>query len=93
MGTIIFLKGKKQIEAKEGTELATIYKTFQGNLPFKFGCLKGECGTCLMKVVEGDESLSKPTKQECATLKRLKSEDKRLACQCALLKGKVTIDL
>lgn len=55
---------------------------------FKFGCRHGECGTCLIEVECGEEHLSPPTKQEKATLAKLKASLKaRLACQVAVTGG------
>ncbi len=77
---------------KTGNELLQAYR-IDSSLPFKFGCCNGECGTCAFKVFEGDENLSKKTKQERKTLevKGLESPPYRLACQCAIL-GDVVIE-
>lgn len=62
------------------------------SMPLKFGCGKGNCGTCVIKVINGEENLSSKTKEEIATLDRLGvSSSYRLACQCAV-KGDVEID-
>ncbi|MCB1768897.1 MAG: 2Fe-2S iron-sulfur cluster binding domain-containing protein, partial [Candidatus Competibacteraceae bacterium] len=34
-----------------------------------YGCREGDCGTCLMKVVEGMENLSEPSALEARILK------------------------
>lgn len=79
------------ISAAVGTELLQIFRTHP-SLPLRFGCCQGQCGTCLIHIEQGEQHLSKRTKQEERTLKRLKKDDSqfRLACQCALL-GDVTI--
>ena len=54
-------------------------------------CLQGDCGTCLMKVVEGLDNLSQPSVLEARVLKEhLAARDTRLACQAQVL-GDVTV--
>src|SRR5437016_870696 len=90
MAKITFLKQDYTIEAKEGTELLRI-PFIDPSVPLKFGCRKGECGTCAIKILQGEENLSPQTKEEQATLSRLKLNGHRLACQCAL-NGDLLID-
>lgn len=57
-----------------------------------YGCREGDCGTCLMKVVEGLENLSQPSVLEARVLKEhLAARDMRLACQAQVLSGDVTV--
>jgi ferredoxin len=75
----------KEYKIPYGMELLKAFQ-MDCSLPFKWGCCQGECGTCLIKVTEGHENLSKMTKQEVKTLS-LKGKDPsqhRLACQCAI---------
>ncbi len=56
-----------------------------------YGCREGDCGTCLMKVVEGLDNLSQPSVLEARVLKEhLAARDTRLACQAQVL-GDVTV--
>lgn len=49
----------------------------------KFGCKRGECGVCAIRIVEGMQNLTKHTPEERSTLARKKlPSDCRLACQC-----------
>ena len=91
MAIITFLTYHQSFQVRPGTELLTAYK-INPSMPLKFGCCKGQCATCAIKVVEGEQNLSKMTKQEKETL-RLKNMHPtcRLACQCALL-GDVQIE-
>lgn len=67
-----------------GIELLHAYK-MNPLIPLKFGCTKGSCGTCKIKVIQGAENLSKRTKQEIETIKAKNlDESYRLACQCAI---------
>jgi ferredoxin len=55
------------------------------SLPIKFGCRQGNCGSCRIMIVEGQENLTKIGPQERETLKlRHLPEGCRLACQCAI---------
>lgn len=57
-------------------------------LPIKFGCRRGECGVCAIKILAGKENLTRQTREETATLARKNlSSDYRLACQCSLNGG------
>jgi len=56
-----------------------------------YGCREGDCGTCLMKVVEGMENLSQPSVLEARILKEhYAGREIRLACQAQVL-GDVTV--
>lgn len=90
MPKLKFTKGHPGINLRTGTELVRV-PFLDSSTPLKFGCCQGKCGTCAIKIIEGGENLSPPTKQEQETLKRLKLEAYRLACQCALL-GDILID-
>jgi ferredoxin len=70
----------------EWQQLAEYYE----NLPIKFGCRHGDCGVCRIKIIEGQENLTRMGPQEKKTLD-LKQipEGWRLACQCAI-KGDIT---
>ena len=54
-----------------------------------FGCKDGLCGTCLITVIEGKENLSLRNDKENDLLGPAGEE--RLACQCILKQGNVTI--
>jgi ferredoxin len=50
-----------------------------------FGCRQGRCGSCLVQILEGGESLRAPGEGELRTLHALDAEsDMRLACQCVV---------
>lgn len=91
MPKLTFRKQNQTIELKEGSELVRLpYLTSVVSLPF--GCCQGTCGTCAIKVLEGEEHLSPKTKQEKTTLSNLELGGYRLACQCALKSGDVILD-
>lgn len=90
MAKLTFLKQKRTIHLKEGTELLRV-PHIDASVPLKFGCCKGDCGTCAIKIIAGEENFSPKTQREQATLRRLRLQGQRLACQCAL-KGDAVID-
>jgi len=55
-----------------------------------FACTEGVCGTCVIQVTKGMENLSKQTQEEEDFLGQ-GCVDERLACQCKILRGDVTI--
>ncbi|SIO53767.1 Ferredoxin [Rhodovulum sp. ES.010] len=57
-----------------------------------YGCREGECGTCITRILEGQEHLSEPSALEIRVLKdNLAGRNDRLACQCLLLGGDVKV--
>ena len=63
------------------------------NSPVLFGCRTGICGTCLINVVEGYESLSPPDEEEKEVLEIVAPNypHARLACQINI-KGEIKIE-
>lgn len=91
MPKITFLSKKCTFLASQGSELLDIYKANPW-VPLKFGCTKGHCGTCRIKIMKGLENLTPPTKEELGEKKNTQFDHNyRLACQCALL-GDIEIE-
>jgi ferredoxin len=94
MANITFVKEKKEAIAADGANLREkalqngidIY-TLKGKLTNCGGY--GQCGTCIVEIVEGMENLSPKTPFEQRKLKR-KPENYRLACQ-TLVNGPVSV--
>lgn len=94
LAKICFVNENKEITVAAGANLRTkviengvdLY-TLKGKLMNCGGY--GQCGTCLVNVVEGGENLSPRTDFENRKLKK-KPDSYRLACQ-ALVNGPVTI--
>ncbi|BAB72841.1 2Fe-2S iron-sulfur cluster-binding protein [Anabaena sp. FACHB-709] len=94
MGNIKFVKEDKEVIAADGANLrlkamdngVDIYKLF-GKLTNCGGV--GQCGTCIVEIVEGIENLSTPTDVENRMLKK-KPANYRLACQ-TLVNGPVSV--
>jgi ferredoxin len=94
MGNIKFVKEDKEVVAADGANLRL--KAMQNNIDiYKFiGKMTncgggGNCGTCIVEIVEGIENLSPRTDTENRFLKK-KPENYRLACQ-TLVNGPVSV--
>ena len=55
-----------------------------------FACEDGQCGTCLVSVLKGQDKLSELTQEEKDFL--LDDESKRLACQCKIKSGEIVLE-
>jgi ferredoxin len=93
--SIKFIKEGKEIFATDGANLRLKAMENQVDLYTLKGKLMncggyGQCGTCIVEVVEGMENLSPRTEFESRKLKK-KPENYRLACQ-ALVHGPVSVN-
>ena len=94
MANIKFIKENKEVVAADGANLrekalqnrVDLY-TLKGKLTNCGGY--GQCGTCIVEIVEGMENLSERTDFEKRKLKR-KPASYRLACQ-TLVNGPVSV--
>ena len=94
MGNIKFVKEDKEVVAADGANLRL--KAMQNNIDiYKFmGKMTncgggGNCGTCIVEIVEGIENLSPRTDTESRFLKK-KPDNYRLACQ-TLVNGPISV--
>ncbi len=86
MAEIYFEDNEEDIEVQDG-ELLHQPCEDQG---VPFSCTKGTCGTCKIVVNEGMENLTGYTDNEKNVLGEMKK--KRLACQCSIKSGKISIE-
>lgn len=78
--TVMVPVGVRVIEISEKVGSSIIY-----------GCREGDCGTCMMRVVDGWENLSTPSVVEDKVLREnAAGKHYRLACQAQVL-GDVTV--
>jgi ferredoxin len=91
MAKVNFVMDELSVEVLEGSRLLQIAKDSGSSIPF--GCTNGVCGTCITKVVEGNDNLSAMELREQDTLEMFGADDgeHRLACQCRV-NGDVTLD-
>jgi len=76
----------QEIEVKDGEPITDACE--QMGVPF--ACKDGVCGTCRIDIVSGAENLTDLTEQE-KTMGGC-DRDHRLACQCRIHKGTITIN-
>jgi len=79
----------KTSDSQQQLEDNTPIKEACKSLGVPFGCEAGNCGTCIIDVVEGMENLSEPNDKEQAMGLDLKTN--RLACQCHIKSGTAKI--
>ena len=84
MTEINFPDSNLRFKCSSGTDFLEFHRK-NPNSPLRFGCQRGDCGTCAIKILEGSENLTKQSEQEKQVLrqKNLDVEQHRLACQCA----------
>lgn len=85
MATIKFANSGDEENLPDGERIQEVCEA-QG---VPFACTEGVCGTCIVEVEEGMENLSSYTEEEEDFLGEMENE--RMACQCRLLKGNVTL--
>lgn len=78
------------VNVPAGTRIIEISEKIGAGITY--ACRKGDCGTCLIRVLEGAESLSEPSALELRVLKEnLAGHNDRLACHCQVLGGAVKV--
>lgn len=94
MGNIKFVEEGKEVIAADGANLR--FKALENEVDIYtlFGKMMncggyGQCGTCVVEVVEGMENLSPKTEVEERKLRK-KPDNYRLACQ-TIVNGSVTV--
>ncbi|MEX1013211.1 MAG: 2Fe-2S iron-sulfur cluster-binding protein [Waddliaceae bacterium] len=86
MAKLIFEDTGEEIELEDGSKIDELCE--EAGVPF--ACTEGVCGTCVIEVKKGNENLSEPTQEEIDFLGE-DTCDERLACQCTIKQGEVTI--
>lgn len=84
MPKIKFIKENMEFDVPPGAEFLEMHLK-NPNIPIKFGCRNGECGTCAIKILQGMENVSKISNRERELLQKKGLCSKyRLACQNAV---------
>jgi ferredoxin len=86
MGKLIFENNGEEVELEVGSSIAEPCE--EQGVPF--ACTEGVCGTCVIEIVEGEQNLTDQTQEEEDFLGPGVT-DERLACQCHIKSGNVTI--
>ena len=91
MPQVTFKNTDQTAEAQQGQLLREVTQT--NGWPIPFGCENGICGTCLITIGSGKETLSPMEAMEQQTLEAMGQMDgeHRLACQCRV-NGDVTVE-
>ncbi len=87
---LTFADINKTVTVTTGTRVIEVSEKVGAGLVY--GCREGDCGTCLMQVIDGWENLSQPTVIEERVLRDQNAgRHFRLACQAQILGGSVTV--
>lgn len=91
MVSVEFVMDDIVAEVEDGAKMVDVCKQNGSSVPF--GCTNGVCGTCITKVVSGNNNLSSIGPREKQTLEMFGADDgdHRLLCQCTV-HGDVTLD-
>ena len=87
MAKLIFEQSGEESEINDGSSILDICE----EMGVPFACTEGCCGTCVIEVTDGMDNLSDFCQIEEEFFGEQSSKD-RLACQCKILKGTVTIN-
>ena len=85
MAKLIFKNSGEEVELADGEQIQEACE--EQGVPF--ACTEGVCGTCIVEVEEGNENLTPYTEEEQDFLGDFGCE--RMACQCRIARGSVTI--
>ena len=86
MAKLIIENQDEEITLEDGSRIQEACE--EAGVPF--ACTEGVCGTCVIEVKEGMENFTEPTQEESDFLGD-DTDQERLACQCQLKQGSVTI--
>jgi len=87
MAKLVFQNNNETVDLPDGSPIGEACE----NAGLPFACSGGLCGTCIVRVLEGGENLSEPTAAELDFLGPEGVKEERMACQCQIMKGTVTI--
>ena len=85
MAKLIFENSEEEVLVPDGSPITEACE--EAGVPI--ACAEGVCGTCVIEVTSGMENLSEFNQAEADFLGELNKE--RLACQCKIKCGTVTI--
>ncbi|OGS91735.1 MAG: ferredoxin [Gallionellales bacterium GWA2_59_43] len=87
---VTFEKTGLTVNVPAGTRLIEISEKVGASITY--GCREGECGTCITKIVSGQEHMSERSVLEDKVLQEnMAGRDHRLACQAQVLGGDIVV--
>lgn len=88
--TVTFADIGVTVNVPAGTRIIEISEKVGAGITY--GCREGDCGTCIMKVVEGWDNLTEPSVLEGKVLRdNYAGKHHRLACQAQVLGGDIAV--
>ena len=82
----------KTIDVKDGYALIDMCEDHDTSI--LFGCRDGACGACMIRVLEGEQFISKMQDNERDFLETMAATpNERLACQCKVSGGDIVIEV
>jgi ferredoxin len=85
-----FSDSQVTVTVPAGTRLIEVSERAGAHITY--GCREGECGTCLVRIVDGHAHLAQPSVLEDQVLKdSFAGRDQRLACQAQCLGGRIVV--
>ncbi len=82
----------KTIDVKDGYPLIDMCEDHDTSI--LFGCRDGACGACMIRVLEGEQFISKMQDNERDFLETMAAApNERLACQCKVTGGNIVIEV
>ena len=86
MARLKFQNTGDEVELPDGSRIQEVCE--EAGVPF--ACTEGVCGTCVIEIKDGHQNLSNPTREEEDFLGEGCCNE-RLACQCKIQQGEVSI--
>lgn len=84
MALVYFTSEDVEVDCDEGISLVDIASEVDCDITF--GCKSGSCGTCRVRIVDGQENLSPPSREEKDFLDGFGAHpQERLGCQLKIL--------
>lgn len=88
--TVTFADIDVTVTVPAGTRIIEISEKVGSGITY--GCREGDCGTCMMRVVEGWDNLTEPSVLEDKVLRdNFAGKHNRLACQAQVLGGAISV--
>lgn len=94
MAKLVFLPTAQGVEVEAPCKI--LVAANRNKIKMRYGCASARCGTCGVKITQGQDNLSAIKVDERALLLRMRlpvDGSVRLACQARIQQGEVQVDL